>query len=76
MSILGTIRNKYAWLILILIALAIFAFMLMDSTSGQGGSLTGAKKAVGHVDGHKIKAIDYDTKMKQLQEIYPNASPE
>ncbi len=76
MSILGTIRNKYAWLILVLIALAIFAFMLMDSTSGQGGSFTGASKAVGRVFGKKIKAVDYDAKIKELQSLYPNATPE
>lgn len=75
MSVIGTIRTKFTWLLLILIALAILAFLLMDSTNGQGAT-PGANKVIGVLNGKKVKAIDMNEKMTSLKAIYPGASDE
>lgn len=75
MSVIGTIRTKFTWLLLVLIALAILAFLLMDSTNGQGAT-PGANKVIGVLNGKKVKAIDMNEKMTSLKAVYPGASDE
>lgn len=75
MSVIGTIRTKFTWLLLVLIALAILAFLLMDSTNGKG-TTTGANKVIGVLNGKKVKAIDMNEKITSLKAIYPGASDE
>ena len=73
MSIIGTIRNKFTWLLLLLVGFAILAFLLMDG-SGPNGNLFGANPTVGNIDGSKVKAISLQKRMTELKDLYPNAS--
>lgn len=75
MSIIGTIRNKFTWLLIVLLALAMLAFMLMDS-SGPGGNVIGANKTIGNVGGKKVKVQEMQKRMMNLSTLYPNASDE
>lgn len=75
MSVIGTIQRKFLWLLIILLALAMLAFVLMDS-SGPGGMQPGANKKVATINGDKVKAIDWQNKMKALSEQYQNATPD
>lgn len=74
MSIIGTIRNKFTWLLIGVLALCMLAFLLMDSTASTGGQAIGANKAVGKLEGGKITAIQLQEKVKQLRNIYPNTN--
>ncbi len=71
MSIIGTIRNKFTWLLIGVLALCMLAFLLMDSTSGQGQAI-GANQAVGKLEGGKITALELQEKVKELRGIYPD----
>ena len=75
MSIIGTIRNKFTWLLLVLVGFAILAFLLMDG-SGPNGNLFGANPTVGNIDGNKVKAMDLQKRMTELKDLYPNANDE
>jgi len=71
MSIIGTIRNKFTWLLIAVLALCMLAFLLMDSTASQG-PMIGANKAIGKLEGGKITAIQLQEKIRQLRGIYPD----
>jgi peptidyl-prolyl cis-trans isomerase D len=68
MSIIQTIRDKYARLAVIAVAVALVGFILIDYISGRGSSLfQGGANTVGSVNGQKIDEIEFDKKV-QLQE--------
>lgn len=75
MSIIGTIRTKFTWLLLLLVGFAILAFMLMDG-SGPNGNVFGANPTVGSINGDKVKLMNLRKKMMDLKELYPNANDE
>ncbi len=56
MALIGKIR-KNMWLVVILLALALAGFIIMDMTSG-GGSMGGGN-TVGVIDGEKIDMMDF-----------------
>ena len=72
MSIIGTIRNRFTWLLLLLVGLAILAFLVMDGVNGRGNTL-GANQTIGGVAGKKVKAMDIQKRMIELKSLYPNA---
>jgi peptidyl-prolyl cis-trans isomerase D len=76
MSIIQTIREKGAVIVIALIAISLISFILMDSMSSRrGGSLfgNGNSSSVGIVNGEKININDFNDKVKQVQQQYPNA---
>lgn len=66
MSIIQKIQEKGAWIVFILIALALIAFIMMDSSvrGGFGNSTT-----VGKVNGDQIKIEDYNAKMESVEKM-------
>ncbi|MBI5858285.1 MAG: SurA N-terminal domain-containing protein [Sphingobacteriales bacterium] len=72
MSIIQNIRDKYARIAVIAIALALVGFILTDYFSGRGGNLFQGNNsnAVGTVNGKKIDLEDFSKKVTQQEEAY------
>ena len=76
MSIIQTIREKGAVIVIALIAISLISFILMDSMSSRrGGSLFGGNNAttVGVVNGEKININTFNDRVKEVEQQYPNA---
>lgn len=71
MSIIQKIQEKGAWIVFILIALALIAFIMMDS-SMQGGAMFGSGTTVGKVNGEKIEIADYNTRVETVERMQNN----
>lgn len=69
MSIIQTIRDKYARFAVIAVAVALVGFILIDYISGRGSSLFrgGNSTTVGSVNGKKIDELEFERKV-QAQE--------
>ncbi len=64
MSVIQSIRDRGAWIMLILIALALIAFILQDGLGrGRGSSIFSNTTNVGSVNGIKITKEDFDAKL-------------
>lgn len=69
MSIIQDIRDKYAKLTVVLIALALVGFILTDYFSGQSrGFAGGASNTIGVVNGKKIIFDEFNPKVTQAEE--------
>jgi peptidyl-prolyl cis-trans isomerase D len=59
MALIGKIR-KNMWLVVVLLALALAGFIIMDMTSGRSSSaFSGSKTTIGKVAGQKIDYMDF-----------------
>lgn len=80
MSIIQDIRDKYAKLTVVLIALALVGFILTDYFAGKSrGMMGGPSNTVGVVNGKKILFEDFSKKVTQTEEAmkaqgYPPAA--
>lgn len=73
MSIIQTIREKGAVIIIAVIAISLIGFILMDSMSGTGKLFGGSDQTtLGIVNGEKIEYLDFNAKQKQLEQQYGN----
>lgn len=74
MSIIQTIREKGAVIVIALIAISLIGFILMDSMSSGRGSLFGDNNTstLGVINGEKIQLDDFNTKVKEIEQQYPN----
>jgi len=80
MSIIQDIRDKYARVAVVMIALALLGFILTDYVAGKnrGGYGGGRSNSVGTVNGKKISFDYFDSKVKQQlanmkQQGYPES---
>ncbi len=69
MSIIQSIRDKYARVAVVAIALALVGFILTDyfSGRGRGGGPTGGT-TIGSVNGKKITADDFNRKVQMYED--------
>jgi peptidyl-prolyl cis-trans isomerase D len=67
MSVIQSIRDKGAWIIFAIIALALVAFILQDS-SFRRGNIFSNTTTVGKVNGEKIERNDFETRMEILNQ--------
>ena len=74
MSIIQTIREKGAVIVIALIAISLIGFILMDSMSSGHGSLFGDSNTstLGVVNGEKIQLDNFNNKVKEVEQQYPN----
>lgn len=74
MSIIQTIREKGAVIVIALIAISLIGFILMDSMS-SGRSIFGNNNTstLGVVNGEKIDINAFNDKVKEIQQQYPDA---
>lgn len=66
MALLGTIRNRFGWVMMGLIFIAIGAFLFMDA-SGPGSKLGNSSSKVGSVNGEKITRDQISEASQSLQ---------
>jgi peptidyl-prolyl cis-trans isomerase D len=73
MSIIQTIREKGAVIVIALIAISLIGFILMDSMSSSGGQIfSGDNTTLGIVNGEKILLGHFNEKVKEIEQQYPN----
>ncbi|MEP7253716.1 MAG: peptidylprolyl isomerase, partial [Ginsengibacter sp.] len=73
MSIIQNIREKGAVIVIAIIALSLIGFILMDSRSGTGKLFGGVNTTtLGSVNGEKIEYDDFNGKVKEMEQQYPN----
>lgn len=76
MSVIQTIRDKAAWIIIAAIALALIAFIVQDAFQGGGGMglFGGSQTTLGKVNGTKIDAVSFEQRYKIAETNYQNAN--
>ena len=69
MSIIQDIREKYAKVAVIAIAVALIGFILTDYFAGRGGGTVGSgRNTVGVINGTKINSEDFSRKVQVTEE--------
>lgn len=66
MSVIQKIRDKYARIAVIMIALALLGFILMDAFAGRSRLFGGRETTIGKINGKKIDAEEF---MRRVTEI-------
>lgn len=69
MSVIQNIRDKYAKVAVVAIALALLGFIMMDAFSGGGNPFGGNSTTLGSVNGKKIDYVDFASKVKTQEEM-------
>jgi peptidyl-prolyl cis-trans isomerase D len=72
MSIIQDIRDKYAKVAVVAIALALIGFILTDYFSGRGRASMGGSNTLGSVNGTSIKADAFGRKVEQAEATMRN----
>ncbi|MCC6635102.1 MAG: SurA N-terminal domain-containing protein, partial [Chitinophagaceae bacterium] len=66
MQIIQGIREKGAAIVIVVIALSLIGFILMDARQG-GNNLNAASGNIGKVDGQAIGQNEFNTKVKNME---------
>ena len=69
MATIGNIR-KHGALLVIIIAVAMLAFILGDFLSSSNTYFSRSREYVGVIDGHKVHYTEYEAAKEQLNEVY------
>ena len=71
MSVIQSIRDKAAWIIIGAIALALIAFIVQDALQGGGrGLFSGNSTTLGKVNGTAIDVRDFEARYKMAEDNY------
>ncbi|GAB4093355.1 SurA N-terminal domain-containing protein [Flaviaesturariibacter terrae] len=70
MSVIQNIRDKYARVMVILIAVSLIGFILMDAFSSRSSLFSGNSTTVGKINGKKVDYVDFEKKVKIQEEQY------
>ncbi|MCW3108429.1 MAG: peptidyl-prolyl cis-trans isomerase [Segetibacter sp.] len=76
MSVIQKIRDKYAAVVIAVIALSLVGFILMDAFVGRGKGVGKAGGNVGKVNGQKIDKNDFEKKISLQQAMYGAQAPQ
>src|ERR1700674_2236722 len=68
MSVIQKIRDKYARIAVVMIALALLRFILMDAFTGRSKLFGGSSSTLGRVNGKSIDYLDFEKKVKAQEE--------
>ncbi len=66
MSVIQKIRDRYARIAVIAIALALLGFILMDAFAGRGSLLGGRDTVLGKINGKKIDAQEFTGRVNKI----------
>ncbi len=69
MSIIQSIRDKAAWIIIAAIALALIAFIVQDAFQNKS-MFSESSTTLGTINGTKVDIIEYEERVKRAEEIY------
>jgi len=70
MQIIQQIRDKGAAIIIVIIALSLIGFILMDANLGLSRSEAGDRTSLGQVNGKKVTTTEFDAKVKMYENYY------
>ena len=70
MSVIQKIRDKYAAVVIAVIALSLVGFILMDAFVGGRGRGSGSSTTIGKVNGEKIDRNDFEKRLTMQQAMY------
>lgn len=76
MSVIQKIRDKYAALVIAVIALSLVCFILMDAFVGRGKSMGNANGSIGKVNGEKIERNDFEKRINVQTAMYGAQAPQ
>ncbi len=68
MSFIQDIRDKYAKLAVVAIAISLLGFILMDAFAGKSGSLGNDSTLIGKINSTEIDYIEFEKKVKAQEE--------
>lgn len=75
MSVIQKIRDKYAAVVIAVIALSLVGFILMDAFVGRGKGVGQPGGDVGKVNGQNINKNDFEKKINLQQQMYGAQAP-
>jgi peptidyl-prolyl cis-trans isomerase D len=75
MSIIQSIRDKGAAIVIVVIALSLIGFLLMDARSGTGRLFGGNSRVIGSVNGKDIEMEEFNALVKISEGQYQNMGP-
>jgi peptidyl-prolyl cis-trans isomerase D len=70
MQIIQQIRDKGAAIIIVIIALSLIGFILMDANLGLSRSEAGDRTNLGQVNGKKVTTTEFEAKVKMYENYY------
>lgn len=70
MSVIQQIRDKYAAVVIAVIALSLIGFILMDAFVGRGSGLGSTSTVIGKVNGEKIDRNEFERRLTLAQSMY------
>jgi len=68
MSVIQTIRDKYAAVSIVIIAISLIAFILMDALNSKSSWFNDQSNVIGEINGKEISALEFDRKLKSMDE--------
>lgn len=75
MSIIETIREKGAVIVIAVIAISLIGFILMDSMSGTGKLFGGGNETtLGIINGQEVNYFDFNQKVQEMEAQFGNQS--
>ena len=69
MSVIQTIRDRGTWIIFVIIALALIAFILQDGAK-RGGTAFSNTSVISKVNGISIERGNFEEKLKMAEAMY------
>ena len=75
MSVIQRIRDKYAAVVIAVIALSLIAFILMDAFVGRNRGLSSRDGSVGKINGQNISRGEFEKKISLMQSMYGQQAP-
>jgi peptidyl-prolyl cis-trans isomerase D len=76
MSVIQKIRDKYAAVVIAVIALSLIGFILMDAFVGRGRGVGSSSTVIGKVNGQKIDRNDFEKKIELQKTMYGQQAPQ
>ena len=76
MSVIQRIRDKYAAVVIAVIALSLVAFILMDAFVGRGRGLSSRDGSVGKINGENISRTNFEKRITLMQSMYGQQAPQ
>lgn len=70
MSIIQQLRDRWAPVIIAVIALSLIGFILMDAFVGRSGSMFDREASLGSINGKDVDYIEFNTRVKTMEDNY------
>lgn len=68
MAVIGTIRTRFLWIMLLLIGVSMFLFLIMSEWESGAAILRGNKNSLGSIDGTTLDRVAFEDKVKENED--------